>query len=174
MKTILVLSIFFCGIGLPALAQLTDADLNKIRLIVNEEVKAEVSAVKAELKTEIATLEQELKTEIAAVRKELKAEIAAVRRELKADIATLEQELKAEIALSEKRLREHSNLNTQNVEKRLTTYNWVIYVLTPLIVAAIGIPTAVMAWRGFKDATEDKKIRELTQEIEKLKQIVNS
>ena len=161
MKTILSLSILFCGIVLPAFAELTDADLDKIRLIVKEEVKAEVSAVKQELKAEIAAVEQELKTEIAAVKQELKAEIAAVR-----------QEVKAEIAISEERVKEYVKLNTQNVEKRLTTYNWVIYILTPLIVAAIGIPTAIMAWRGFKDAQENKRIQELSQEIEKLKQIV--
>ena len=39
MKTILVLSILFSAIALPALGELTDADLDKIRLIVREEVK---------------------------------------------------------------------------------------------------------------------------------------
>ena len=115
MKTVLVFFILFCISVLPALAELTDADLDKIRLIVNEEVKTQITAV---------------------------------RQELKAEIATVKQELKAEIASSEKGIKEHINLNIQNVEKRLATYNWVIYVLTPLIVAAIGIPTAIMAWRG--------------------------
>ena len=41
MKTILALSILFSVIVLPALAELTDADLDKIRLIVNEEIEAE-------------------------------------------------------------------------------------------------------------------------------------
>ena len=41
MKTILVLSILFWAIALPALGELTDADLDKIRLIVKEEVKTE-------------------------------------------------------------------------------------------------------------------------------------
>ena len=140
MKTILVVSILFCMSVLPALAELTDVDLDKIRLIVNEEVK----------------------TEIAAVRQELKSEIAAVR-----------QELKSEITDSEKRVKDHINLNIQNVEKRLTTYNWVIYVLTPLIVAALGIPTTIMAWRSMKDSNQEKKIQELTQEVETLKQILN-
>ena len=147
MKTVLVFFILFCMSVLPALAELTDADLDKIRLIVNEEVK----------------------TQITAVRQELKAEIATVRTE----IATVRQELKAEIADSERRVKDHINLNIQNVEKRLTTYNWVIYVLTPLIVAGIGIPTTVMAWRSMKDSNQEKKIQELTQEIETLKQILN-
>ena len=41
MKTILALSILFSVIALPGLAELTDADLDKIRLIVNEEIEAE-------------------------------------------------------------------------------------------------------------------------------------
>ena len=41
MKTILALSILFCAIALPSLGELTDADLNQIRLIVKEEVKTE-------------------------------------------------------------------------------------------------------------------------------------
>lgn len=158
MKTVLVFCIFFCMGVLPALAELTDADLDKIRLIVNEEVKTQITAVR-----------QELKSEIAAVR----VEITAVKQELKSEIATVRQELKTEITTSEKRVKDHINLNIQNVEKRLTTYNWVIYVLTPLIVAAIGIPTTVMAWRSMKDSNQEKKIQELTQEIEALKQILN-
>ena len=46
MKTILVLSILFWAIALPALGELTDADLDKIRLIVKEEVKTEITGVK--------------------------------------------------------------------------------------------------------------------------------
>ena len=122
MKTVLVFSMLFCMSVLSALAELTDADLDKVRLIVNEALKSEIATVKTE--------------------------IATVKQELKAEIATVKQELKAEIANSEKRIKDHIDLNIQNVEKRLGTYNWVIYVLTPLIVAAIGIPTAIMAWRG--------------------------
>ena len=60
MKTILVLSILLCAIALPALADLTDADLDKIRLIVKEDIKAELAPIKSDivtLKTDIARLE---------------------------------------------------------------------------------------------------------------------
>lgn len=59
MKTILVLSIFFWAIALPTFAALTDADLDKIRLIVKEEIEKEIKPVKADistLKTEVASL----------------------------------------------------------------------------------------------------------------------
>ena len=53
MKTILALSILFSAIALPALGQLTDADLNQIRLIVNDEVKSEITASETRMKVHI-------------------------------------------------------------------------------------------------------------------------
>ena len=41
MKKILLFSILFCAIAMPAIGALDDADLNKIRLIVSEEIKKE-------------------------------------------------------------------------------------------------------------------------------------
>ena len=80
MKTILVLSILFCVIALPAFGELTDADLDKIRLIVKEEVKAEITGVRQE----VAAVRQELKAEIAGLRDtEMKAEIAGSGETLK-------------------------------------------------------------------------------------------
>ena len=143
MKTILVLSILLWVIALPALGELTDADLDKIRLIVKEEVK----------------------TEIAGVRQE----IAGVKQELKAEITGVKQELKTEIAGSEKRLKEYIDVSIEGVNKRFETYNWVIYILMPLIVAAIGIPTAIGAWRSGRDRSLERQVEMLIQEIETLK-----
>ena len=50
MKTRLALSILFSVIALPALGQLSDADLNQIRLIVKEEVKSEITASEKRIK----------------------------------------------------------------------------------------------------------------------------
>ncbi len=122
MKILIFISILFWTIASPGLSELTDADLDKIRLIVNESEKR----VKAELKVEVAK--------------------------------------------SEKDIKEHIDLKIDSVEKRLSTYNWVIYVLMPLIVAAIGIPTAIMAWRTGKDRSLERQVEMLTQEIETLKQ----
>ncbi len=147
MKTFIFLSILFCTITFPAFGALTDADFDKIRLIIREEIKAE----------------------IATVRQEFKAEIATVKQELKEDIATVKQELKEDIAKSEKNIKEYVVLQTDHFDKRLSTYNWVIYILTPLIVAAIGIPTIIMAWRAGKDRSLERKVEMLTEEIETLK-----
>ena len=43
MKTLLFLLVLFCAIALPALGELTDTDLNRIRLIIQEEIKKESS-----------------------------------------------------------------------------------------------------------------------------------
>ena len=140
MKTILVPSILFLVIALPALGDLTDADLDKIRLIVKEEVKAEITGVRQEIKA-------------------------------------VEQELKAEIASSEQRIIKYIDAKIEGVDKhlagvdkRLSTYNWVLIVLMPLIVAAVSIPTALIAWRGGRDRSLERQVETLTQEIETLKQ----
>ena len=61
MKTILVM-ILLCAIALPALAELTDADLDKIRLIVKEEIQEEIKPIKVDIVT--------LKTDGAVVKTE--------------------------------------------------------------------------------------------------------
>ena len=61
MKNILLCSILFCAIALPALGELTAADLDKIRLIVKDEVAKELAPIKDELdslKTDIGTLKE--------------------------------------------------------------------------------------------------------------------
>ena len=85
----------------------------------------------------------------------IKEEIAP----LKADIETL----KIDVARLEGRL--------SGIEKQIALLTNVIYGLIALIVVAIGIP----AWRGRRDRDQERKIEELTREIEALKQqrIVN-
>ena len=117
MKTLLILLILLCAITMPALAELTDADLNKIRLIVKEEIKEEIKPIKADIST------------------------------LKADVARLDGRM-------------------TGVEKQVSHATNVTYGLIALIVVAIGIP----AWRGKKDRDQERKIEELRQEIEALKQ----
>ena len=57
----------------------------------------------------------------------------------------------------------------EGVEKQVSHATNVTYGLIALIVVAIGIP----AWRGKRDRDQERKIEELTAEIETLKQIVN-
>ena len=72
MKTILVLFILFCAISLPAFGELTDADLNQIRLIVNDAIdasekrfEAKIQASETRMKEHITQQVDSLKTPVA-------------------------------------------------------------------------------------------------------------
>ena len=64
MKSILLISILFCAIAFPSVAELTDADLDKIRLIVKDEVKSEITASEERMKAYVDTKVDGLKTPI--------------------------------------------------------------------------------------------------------------
>ena len=49
MKTILLFSILFCVIAMPAMSELSDADLDKIRLIVKQEIEDEIKPINTEI-----------------------------------------------------------------------------------------------------------------------------
>ena len=69
MKTILLLSILFCSsaIALPSLGALTDADLDKIRLIVKDEVKSEIDASEKRMKEYIDTKNESVEKRLSLV-----------------------------------------------------------------------------------------------------------
>ena len=62
MKTILALSILFSAIAMPTFAELTDADLDKIRLIVKDEVTKELTKELAPIKADIASIKADIGT----------------------------------------------------------------------------------------------------------------
>ena len=72
MKTILVLSILLSAIALPVFGELTDADLDKIRLIV----KASESSLKEHTKSEIESSETRMKSYVDAKIEGVKTPIA--------------------------------------------------------------------------------------------------
>ena len=65
MKMILALSILFSVIALPALGELTDADLKQIRLIVKEEVKTEITNAEKRINEHTNVKIDSLKTPVA-------------------------------------------------------------------------------------------------------------
>lgn len=73
MKRLILFSLLFSAFAVPALGELTDADLDKIRLVVKEEV----ATAKSELKAEMATLKADLEADIATSQRHLKAYIDA-------------------------------------------------------------------------------------------------
>ncbi len=60
MKKILLFSILFCAIAMPAIGALDDADLNKIRLIVSEEIKKETDTINTKIDKETNTINTKL------------------------------------------------------------------------------------------------------------------
>ena len=72
MKTIIVLSILLCAIAMPAIGELSKADLDQIRLIivdsekrVKEEIKEDITASETQMKEYIDLKISTLKTPIA-------------------------------------------------------------------------------------------------------------
>lgn len=59
MKNVFLFSVLFCAIALPALGELTDTDLNRIRLIIEEEIKP-IKADIVSLKTDVAWMQGKL------------------------------------------------------------------------------------------------------------------
>jgi archaellum component FlaC len=70
MKNVFLFSILFCIIALPALGELTDTDLNRIRLIINEEIKKESSTTNQKIDALDARI-QNVEKDVAWVRGKL-------------------------------------------------------------------------------------------------------
>ena len=58
----------------------------------------------------------------------------------------------------------------EGVGKQISHVTNVTYGLIALIVLAVGIPQILIAWRSKMDRAQGKRIEELSQEIERLKQ----
>ena len=67
MKTILALSILLCAIALPTLGELTEADLNEIRLIVKGEINAEIESFDKDIKEFISTKNESVEKRLSLV-----------------------------------------------------------------------------------------------------------
>ena len=142
MKVLIFTAMLFCAIALPALGELTDSDLDKIRLIINEEIKP--------IKVDIVSL----KTEVAWIRGKLES--------VDKQFESVDQQFKS----LDKRL----DKQFESVDKQITHVTYITYGLTALIVAAIAIPQILIAWRAGKDRALERRVETLTQEIEMLKQ----
>ena len=122
MKTALLFSVLFCAIALPAVGELSQSDLDKIRILILETNKPIID-----------------------------------------DISTL----KSDVSLMKGQL--------DGIQKQVSHATNITYGLIALIMAAVGIPQIIMASRSGRDREQNRRIEELRQEIETLKQqrIVN-
>ena len=143
MKMILVsLSILLCAFAAPVLAALTDADLDKIRLIVNESekrIKEEIKPIKADIAT--------LKTDWAVI----KTEVANLKETVNNDSDNIQK-----------------NFDRQN-NIIIACIGIPLAILAILAIGATLWGTLAHR-RSRKDQILEKQIEVLTQEIEALKQ----
>ena len=87
-----------------------------------------------------------------------------------ADIEKIDTKIRA----SEDRIKEYINIKNESVDKRLSLVTTLIVGLIALIVLAVVIPQVILTLRESGNRERDRKIEELTKEIETLKQqIVN-
>ena len=147
MKTILALSILFSVIALPALGELTDADLNQIRLIVKDEIAAsekrfdaKIQASEDRMKEHITQQVDSLKTPVAWLIGILVAVIALIGiplvvltimigwRSIKDNSQEkINQELREEIeTLKLLRLQQHSDLDTESAKFLAKELQWIV------------------------------------------------
>ena len=147
MKTTLFLSILFCAIALPALGDLTDTDLNRIRLIINEEIKKESTITNQKIDA-LGDRIQNVEKDVAWI----KGKLESVDKQF-GDI----------------------DKQFDRVGEQIMHVTYVTYGLIALIVAAIAIPQILIARRSGRDRSLERQVEILTQEIETLKQqrIVN-
>ena len=150
MKVVLFFSILLCVIAMPAIGTLTDADLDKIRLIVKEEIQEEVKPIKADiatLKADIATLKTD-----GAIRQ---TEITNLKETISNGFDNVQQDF-------------------DDVQKGFDRQNNIIIACIgiPLAILAIGATVwGILAHRrSRKDQVLERQIETLTQEIEALKQ----
>jgi len=161
MKTTLFLSVLFCAITLPALGDLTDTDLNKIRLIINEEIKKESSTTNQKIDA--------LDTRIQNVEKD----IAWMRGKLE----SVDKQFESVDKQFESVDKQFESVDKQfvGVRAQITHVTYLTYGLIALIVAAVAIPQILITLRSTKDRSLEKQVEILAQEMETLKQqrIVN-
>ena len=93
-----------------------------------------------------------------------------IRLIVKEEVAASETRLRAEIANSEKRMQGYVDLKFESVNERLILVVGFVSALIILIVVTVGIPQIIMSWRGKNERDQNRKIEELSREIEILKQ----
>ena len=131
-------------VAIPAYSQLTQDDLNQIRLIIKEEIKASETQMKAEIKASETRMKDEIKA--------INADITSIKDEIKAinaDITSIKE-------------------NVAKLDGRLDGTDRLITGLIVIIVALLGIPQVVALWRNIKDRTLEKQVETLAQKVEAL------
>ena len=144
MRRTIFLSILSCIIAMPAFAELTDADLDKIRLIVREEIKAEIKASETRLKEYIDLKLENVSTEFKRIDSRVDNQIERIDSRVNDQVKRVDDQVK-------------------------TTDNQIGYMRN-LFIGVVGLPlviiTALFAWRTFRDRANDKQIQAIMADLD--------
>ena len=162
MKHILLFSIIFCAIALPALGELTDADLNQIRLIVTDSE----NSLKEYTQNEITTSENRMKGHIDDKIEGVRSSISALKWVigiLMGVIAILIAAIGIPLSLMARQSPKDNNQQIEEFTKKLIMQlarDQMTELMTELVTELV---TELKR-------DQEQKIESLTQEIETLKQ----
>ena len=145
MKLIMLLSAVLLLFTASAFSELTVADLENIRSIVEKEVNES---------------EKRLKEEIASV----KAEVAASEKRLKEDIVESEQHLKEDISQEIAKV----YVKIEEMGKSMNYIFMMVIALVALIAVVVGIPQIVVARQQKDMRAQDEKFEAQQKQIEAL------
>lgn len=138
MKLILTSTLLLLLLTVPAFSELTPADINKIRLIVKEEVEASE----------------------ARMGKSIAASEARLRKEIAASEARLKDQLSLEIS--------KVNVTIAEMDKRLSNIFTLVIALMAFIAVVIGIPQIIVAMQRKDRLAQNEKIEAQQKQIEAL------
>ena len=141
------------AIAPPALGELTPQDLDKIRLIVSQEIESEIEPIKADIVS--------LKTDVAWLRGKLEG---------------VDKQFESVNKQFEGIDKQFGGVDKQfeSVNRQITHNTYLIYGLIGLVAAAIGIPQIIMAWRSAKDRVLERQDRVLERQIETLREEIET
>ena len=153
MKMYSILTILFCTLTVPVcFAELTPQDLDKIRLIVKDEVNAAIDSSEKRMKTYVDIKIDGVEQQIDSLDKRIDSLDKRVEN-VEKRVENIEKQL-AGIA---------------SIEKQMGFLTYMVYALIALIVAAIAIPQLIVTWRSVDDREQKRINQELREEIEALK-----
>ena len=150
MRTLIFLSILFSAIVLPAHAELTSQDLDKIRLIVKEEVETELSIFETRIKEYIDLRFKSVDKQFETIDNRFES--------VDKQFESVDKQF------------EGVDKQFESVDRQITHVTYITYGLIALIVAAIAIPQILISWRSGQDRSLERQVEILTEEVETLKQ----
>ena len=150
MRFIISLITVFVCLTPTAFGELTAADIDKIRLLIKEEI----AASEARMKEEITASEARMKEEISASETRMKEEIATSEARIRSDIGGKIEAVNATLQQMDKRLNEHFML---------------IIALFAFVAVVIGVPQIIVAMQRRDQRTQNQKIEAQQKELELLR-----